>query len=159
MTSVKSQVLANQVARVCTVGLGRELRQGAVVDQLLLVAEKLSDDPSLPPLRLFEEALVPSIERLGHGELGTLARLEFGLAPETRKLRFLARRREEACAELNVKQDTLERLEKAMHQAIAEDLLTRLALATRLRRDSQANGDATPHIRREPSLVEPDGTE
>lgn len=121
-----AESLAKEIAAVCTVGLGRPLRSNAKSDQLVQVAKQLGSDETLPRLPLFEEVLTPSIERLGRGELGVLARMEFGLHPETKHLRFLSDRRGVASDHFGIGNDALKRLERQMHLALAEDLLTRV---------------------------------
>lgn len=118
--------LARQISGVMTVGLGRPLRRNAKTDLLLLVAMGLSADSSLPPLRLYEDALIVSINRLGHGELGELAQIEFGVSPETRRVRYHNARQEIASARLGVGEEALARLERETLAALAEDLLARL---------------------------------
>lgn len=121
--------LANEVARVCTAGLGRPLRKGAEVDQLLAVARLLLPDPTLPSFRLYEEALLPSIERLGDGPMGRLAQIEFGIAAEARQMRYMNQRETLASEKLHMGPYAVKARAQKMHKAIAEDLVTRLALA------------------------------
>jgi hypothetical protein len=128
--------LAREIAKVRTVGLGRPLRKDAQTDQLLLVAESLAVDPHFPSFRLYEEALRPSIERLGRGPVGRLAQIEFGLTLESGKMPLLKQRRQLAKEELGNGDDSLEALERDMHRALADDLVIRLGSAS-----SQADGD------------------
>lgn len=119
--------LASEVKHVRAVGLGRPLRAGAEADQLLALAESLVPDSTLLPFRLYEEALRPSIERLGQGRLGRIAQIEFGISPDALNLHTLKKRRDLAAAdqELDPERDRFKTLEKEMYRALAEDLLAR----------------------------------
>ncbi len=66
-----------------------------------------------------------SIDRLGGGELGLLARIEFGLSPQTERERFIKTRRAVAKQRLRVGDEALARLERHMHLELAEDLVGR----------------------------------
>jgi hypothetical protein len=118
--------LAKQISRVRTVGLGRPLRRNAEVGLLLAVCKALAADSSLPTVRLFEDGLSPSIARLGNGEQGQLARLEFGLHSRTENERFLTGRRHVVKQKLGLGDVALERLEHLMDLALAQDLVKRL---------------------------------
>lgn len=119
--------LAKEIARVCTVGLGRPLRKDAQTDQLRLIAESLATEPEPHrwPFLLYEKALQPSIDRLERGPMGRLARIEFGLTPESKKMPLLKERRQLAKEEVGNRGDSLKSLERKMHTAIAEDLVAR----------------------------------
>lgn len=123
---VEVGVLAHQIRWVSSVGFGRPVRSNAEVDQLKEICQRLVSDPSLSVVPLFEEVLKPSVERLGNGELGELARIEFGLYPRTQKVRLLKGRRQFAKDHFEIGDSALARLERAMHRALAEDLLGRL---------------------------------
>lgn len=119
--------LASEVKTVRAVGLGRPLRGGMQAEQLLSLAELLASDSTLLPFRLYEEALRPSIERLGKGRLARIAQIEFGMSPDALVLHSLKERRESAAEEqgLDPSKDRFERLEMEMCRALAEDLLVR----------------------------------
>lgn len=132
MAKLDMDKLAKEVAAVATVGFGRPLRKGTKTQQLLDLAECFSVGEGLRSFRHYEVALRPSVERLGDGAIGQLARIEFRLAPEARKLHYFKERQAEATRQLGARGEALKRLEEAMCLAIAEDMVVRLnALAHR----------------------------
>jgi hypothetical protein len=117
--------LAGEVGRVATVKLGFPLRNGAQTEQLLRIAKGLSTDPGLPTVRLYEDAIRPSIERLGTGPLGTLARIEFGLTDESKETRFYHERLTHAEQYFHYAPNLLKAMSKSMREELARDLVRR----------------------------------
>jgi hypothetical protein len=126
MATLDIQKLSKEVAAVATVGFGRPLRKNAPTEQLLEVAQWLVGENYSEVFRLYEDALRPSVERMGEGAIGRLARIEFRLAPESANLYYFKERRAEATRQLGTKGEALKRLEEAMCLAIAKDLALRL---------------------------------
>lgn len=126
MAKLDIKKLSKEVAAVATVGFGRPLRKNADTSQLLIVAQWLVEDTYSEQFRLYEDAIRPSVERLGDGTIGRLAYIEFGLAPDARNLYYFKERRAEATRQLGARGEALKRLEEAMHLAIAKDLALRL---------------------------------
>jgi hypothetical protein len=120
------QKLSKEVAAVATVGFGRDLRKNADTDQLLIVAQWLVNEKHVNKFRLFEDAIRPSVERMGDGAIGQLARIEFRLAPEAQNLYYLKERQAQATRQLGIRGEALKRLEEEMCLAIAKDLALRL---------------------------------
>ena len=144
MTEFDLSQLTAEVGHICTVGLGREPRKGARIDQLVAIAKRLSDDPNLPRITLVEDAIRPSIGRLGRGEIALAARFELGTAAETRTLRTITKRREAICGALGIGLEALTSIEKQMHRAIAADLVARLETREDLVRSLVSRVDADP---------------
>jgi hypothetical protein len=118
--------LAKEVAAVATVGFGRDLRKNADTEQLLKVAQWLVSKSYANKFHLFEDALRPSVENLGDGTIGRLARIEFRLAPEASNFYYLKERQAEATRQLGARGEALKTLEQEMCLAIARDLALRL---------------------------------
>jgi hypothetical protein len=129
MPEIDIQKLAKEVAAVATVGFGRELRKNADTDQLLEIAEWLASERHANEYLLYEDALRPSVEHLGDGAIGRLARIEFGTAPEASSLYYLKQRQAEATRQLGAQGEALKKLERAMCLALANDLALRLDAA------------------------------
>ncbi len=117
--------LADEIARVATPRLGWPLRSDAKTDQLRDIAKALIDRAPTDDYLLYEKVLPPSIESLGKGPMGRLARIEFGLTNESKDQSFLKQRRDLALKELGIRPNAIERLERDMHLAIARDLVAR----------------------------------
>jgi hypothetical protein len=119
--------LADDLAKVLTVGVGQPLRGKAMIDTLAAVAAYLSDDSTLPPLRQAEDAVSESIGRLGSSRFANATALVFGVADKRATMRTVAARRRLAATELGVGESALkESHEPRMCLAIASDLLKRL---------------------------------
>jgi hypothetical protein len=126
LKDIEVSVVARQVGWVLSAGFGRPIRSNADVQVLIGVCRALASDETLPELAVFEDALTPSVTRLGNGDLGELAQIELGLHPRTRRARFLKSRRQFAKDHFEIGDYALARLERAMCLALAEDLMTRL---------------------------------
>jgi hypothetical protein len=129
MAKLNIKKLSKEVAAVATVGFGRPLRKNADTDQLLIVAKWLAEGKYVSKYHLYEDAIRPSVERLGDGAIGQLARIEFRLAPEAQSLHYFKERRAEATRQLGARGEALKRLEEEMCLAIARDLALRLDAA------------------------------
>jgi hypothetical protein len=120
--------LADDLAKVLTVGVGRPLRGKATIKVLVAVAAQLAEDPTLPELRHVEDAVRESIGRLGDGAFAKATAVDFGADPTQARLRTAADRRRFAATILGVEISALkENYERRMCTMIAGDLLKRLS--------------------------------
>lgn len=118
-------VLATELSDVATAGFGREVRKGRATDQLDGIARALVADSTVPKIAQHEEAILPSIARLGKGRYGKLARGIYGLTAETEALSSRKRRKERLEDELHIGEHALDADLKKMFRALAEDLIYR----------------------------------
>jgi hypothetical protein len=120
--------LAWEVGRVGSAGFGCPLRGAPDVKQLQAVCQALAKDPTVQDVPLFEEALKPSIERLGNGNMGQIARIEFRLTERSKRLPYRHQRLGLARSQMGGGENRIEAMAKAAHLAIAKDLRTRITL-------------------------------
>lgn len=125
MTAWDIDKLADEIARVATPRLGWPLRSNAKTEQLRRMSEALTGDLNSDGYLLYEKVLPPSIEQLGPGPMGRLARIEFGLTEDSKSMPFLKQRRYLALKKLGIRPNAIERLERDMRLAIARDLVAR----------------------------------